>query len=1128
MSVTFTMRPLVFVREHAHGPCFSFPLADSQLVARGDDEEDALAQQQSFLSKLLSTCPASKLADFVYPTQAQLLDVAVVLPRRDLTRRLRIETPVTVPCLVVPDGRAHWVHVIALGHTVYVRPTEDLSRRVTEEVARAAGARSLTAEEYLQVLPTPSHRIVEIEVEVEREDAADAGKRAATQRRNKEAHKLEQARKLLESIGTNLLAKIDRRAPVLERDREVKTLGSLLGGPERLSVMLVGQALAGKSAVAHGLFGQQIMRFSARPVFATSGAQLVAGQSGFGQLQQRVDDVMAAVELLDAVLYFDDYADLFAGNSGSIEDLASMMRPWIADGRVRVVGELTPQTLEHHEKRHVAFFAAMHRITVDALAPAATRKILDAAIGHQERYEPYRSQLRRACVEPLVELAERYLSYQAFPGKAVVLADELRAVHEGEIADDGKPRAVEVSDVYRAFSVRSGIPVFLLRHDQAMRYTEILEFFARRVIGQSEAIESVAQALCTVKAGLQPPHKPLANLLFVGPTGVGKTEVAKTLARFLYGGTDKLVRFDMSEYADAFASERLIRGSERDEGELTRKVRQQPFCVVLLDEIEKAHPAVFDLLLQVLGEGRLSDARGKTTSFVNCIVIMTSNLGASHGQTRSGFGSGASNGSAHDHYREQVDRHFRPEFVNRLDRVIPFSSLAAHEIAQVAQVALRGLCRRDGIDGRGLDLRVSDRALAELATAGFSDVYGARALRRHLEDALVAPVARVVAEAAADADGGALRVVLREHETPDAAGVVDGRGKLGESEGSALAVSLFRGPPRSERRGTQGLRRIATLRRTALQCWSLEIVTEMRDRVEYLVAELARGSRRRAGAPGEAVAEHARLSEALTTLRNAIEALEGAEDLASAALSEGEACEPYVEEAELAMAQFERAFVQSVLGTLRLDEALLLVAAHSDAARLVQWLTELLAAAELRGWTVLVHRWEDKSPAPPWPASLPWGPPRDAAWVAASVDNADAAEIARAWRGVIVRVTGPRAGALMCYEAGLHRFVDAPGAVHTEHLDIRLPKLKFDIADEKLAAHSYALPKRREPGVAIRETAVRVHDYGRDSVASPKAGQVFNVQPSTYWRDQERIVFSILVDRLAGGHDPLPGGDAWS
>lgn len=1122
MSATLSLHPLVFVREHDHGACYAFPVGCPGLRARGDTEAEAVEGVGKYLAGYLSDCPAENIADFIFPEDAYLLDVAAPLPRADLPRRLQPGKSITIPCLVVPDGKAHWVAILPLEHTVHVAAGEELERRVLDEIRRAAAARDMSGDDFVAVLPTVRHKVLRIEIEVERDDASDLSRRAASRRRKDNEQLRKASRELLESIGTSMLAASAKKVshpPVIGRDREIRALASLLSSQERLSVMLVGSPLSGKSAVISGLLSQSLVRFTSHPVYATSGAQLVAGQSGFGQLQQRVDEVMAAAERLDAVLYFDDYGDLFAGHSGSIEDIAAMMRPWIADGRVRVVGELSTEALEHYEKRHVAFFSAMHRITVDDLSAETTKEILGARALHQKRHEPRRPWLRSTCVEPLVELSQRYLSYQAFPGKAVVLADELRAVHEGEVTEKGEPRPIEVADVYRAFSVRSGIPMFLLREEQAMRYTEVLEFFARRIIGQRPAIEAVAQTLCSVKAGLQPPAKPLINLLFLGPTGVGKTEVAKTLARFLFGGEDKLVRFDMSEYADPFASERLIRGTQREEGELTRRVRQQPFCVVLLDEIEKAHPAVFDLLLAVLGEGRLSDARGRVTSFVNCIVIMTSNLGASHVRPRSGFGTAGRSADEDQRYVEEVERHFRPEFVNRLDRVIPFSSLSPEEIAQVAQVALRGLLAREGIAGRGIVLTLSERAVASLAIGGHSETYGARALRRHLEDVVVAPVARLLSAAGVDGDGSVVRVVLEGAEEFDAAGPVEGA-PLGHTTSQGLAVGLFRGSVRARRSSGPALHRIAVLRRTAAAVRHLEIVDEMHDRRTYLVAELARGGKRGRALPGRLVAEHARISELLTALDDAVEALEGVEDLASAAVYEGEDPTPYVEEGEDAMATFEEAFVRAVMGQYGADAAVLMVAAHTDPERLTMWLLDLLHGAEARGWDVVVHRWEDAEKESGWPDPLQWGPPRTPSWVREALQDAEPEAIRRAWRGALVCVSGPGAGGLMCFEAGIHRFVvEGEGP---EHIEVRVKALTKSIDSGRLGSEKLALGKPESADVLGRTTAAREYDPGRKIVGAPLAGQVFDVDPSEYWRNHPRIMFSILADRLSRGEDPVP------
>ena len=1118
------------VRETASGSVYAYPLAGPHLVTRATSVEQALSQQEEFLTEFLEKAPAWILPEFMVPA-AELVEVAVVVPRADLPRRIRVTTPITVPCVVSPDRDVRWAHVLPLRTIVYVRPEDDLVERIRSEVEKAATARSLDAQEYLALMPALRHSIARLQLSIERQDVGDLGERSLQRRHKAKEKEREGSRKLLEKIGVDLVAAAKKRKPppVIGREREIRSLGALLGGRERLSVTFVGEEMAGKSAVVHGLVAQALdpsytgpNPLRERPIFATSGAQLVAGQSGFGQLAERIDQVMRAAEQLDAILYFDNLGDLLSGRAGTIEDMVSMIRPFLADDRVRVVGELTPEQLEHYEKQHVGFFSSLSRITVEPLSRELTTTLLEARIAHAARSEPHRPNLTRAAVAPLVQLSDRYLAYQAFPGKAVRLAEELRAVHEADVADDGGPRPIGPNEVYRAFSIRSGIPLFLLRDDQAVKYAEVEAYFRRRVIGQGEAIRRVAQTLCVVKAGLQPPAKPLANFLFIGPTGVGKTEVAKTLARFLFGGVDRLVRFDMSEYMDPLAAERLIRGTHSDEGELTRKVRQQPFCVVLLDEIEKAHPAVFDLLLQVLGEGRLTDARGRTTWFHNAIIIMTSNLGAAHRRRDSGFGEPETDAQeAEDRwYVEQVDKHFRPEFVNRIDRVIPFRSLSREEIAHVASVSLQKIRERDGLLGRRVELDVSEAALAELASAGYSDRYGARALRRHLEDALVAPLSGLASALGSEFAGSSTSVRLRSEPPPQVEGSL-----ARESEAGALAMRVHRPPPQQNRRTVTDLQYVAGLRRDADACMATNAIQELQEKVDYRVADLASaGTAKRDAAISLAAlaAEHARLDGLLVEAKRAQHDLAVAEELAMVAQQEGESASLFRDEASEAYARFETAFTRAILGSNAGDSIVFLARSAEHPVVLRRWLVPFLRAADERGWEVILHRWEDKQRGEgSWPPELDWGPPRTLAWSLARLHDDTDDEIGRHWRTVLVRVKGPFVAGLLRFEMGLVRWEPQAEEPNPRHVELFRMADDFELNTNLLASKIFLPPERIAYAELAKLVAARV--WTSEGTFRPLGSHTgFAIDdPIDYWRDLERYLFAAVAEAALADRDVL-------
>ncbi|KIG14869.1 ClpB protein [Enhygromyxa salina] len=1165
MSKPLQLVVLLVVEELPSGDFLAWPFAEPDKVAHASTREEVLEQQELFLREHLVRVPGDALAGYDPHAEGELQIVDVPLQRDDLPDRVSLSTPLPFPCLIVPDGADAWAVVLNLRHAVWIAGggADPLVRapKIRAEIERVVAARELDGHAFLGLLRgADPFELERLTIEVEREERAGAKARAAARRRRARERSESDARKLLGRVGTDMVEELRRarQPPVLHREREVASLDALLRGPERLALMLVGPELSGKTAVVQGMVHAWLQAAGSPgrlpDILATSGAQLVAGQSGFGQLEQRVNDVMAAAEALDAVLYFDNLADLFARTSGELGDVAASMRPWLERGRVRVLGEITPELLEHHEKRHVGFFAYLNRIPIAALDAERTRTILEARAKHDRRVDPDRPTLslppQRDAATALVDLAERYFSYQAFPGKAVRFYASLRAAQEGERDDAGEPRAIGPDEVYRGFSIHSGIPMFLLREDRSLEYQRILEFFSARVIGQHEAIGRVAETLCTVKAGLQPAAKPLATFLFVGPTGVGKTEVAKTLARFLFRSPERMARFDMSEYMDPLAAERLIRGSDRDDGVLTRKVRQQPFCVLLLDEIEKAHPAVFDLLLQVCGEGRLSDARGRTTWFHNAIIIMTSNLGAAHRRPSTGFGAADETSAAADqsaaerYYLDQVDTHFRPEFVNRIDRVIPFHPLDRAQIHQVAGVSLARVRERDGIAERGITLDVADATVERLATEGYSNTYGARALRRELEDRLVAPLARTLAKLGARCEGGMVRVreaAALEPSEP-APGKRKGERVLVAEVQAKLALEVAVPTGRTARRTLDALSRVSALRRSASAALERPPLRDLRDRVRVLVAELGYGAHKRkdtrpahehSAELGRLRAEHGRVVGTLARLDDLRESIESAEELTIAALYEGEPADLYQQTAEDAHQALQLAIVDALLLENERHAITVHLQEQDPRGAFSIYLLPLLDCLEDRGWTACFHVYGDKQPPDsgqqPWPENRGWGPPRTPAWLRrrllAEFETGRAPAKPRRFRDLLVCLQGRHAGAIMESQLGLFRYDHSCQHERRRDKDQRPAHMQARLVSRQAALQADEWNKENlvvtKPlgRKQLDATPKRAHFDDHGQLSGSITADRMTITPAEFWLRIEAVMFTALVRQAALGDD---------
>ncbi|MCC7510265.1 MAG: ATP-dependent Clp protease ATP-binding subunit [Planctomycetes bacterium] len=542
---------------------------------------------------------------------------------------------------------------------------------------------------------------------------------------------------VLREIGIELAsARLD---PAFERDEDVRRLAGALAEPAPESVLLVGPSGVGKTAVFHELVRRRAeLHFPVTPFWATSGSRLVAGMSGFGMWQQRCDDLRREAARTRAIIHLGNLVELMEVGKGMMiqQGVAGFLRPFIARGELQCVVECTPEQLPHIERRDPHLLGAFKRIVIDEPTPQAALSIL-LSVAH-ELSPDGRDQISMESLETLDRLHRRYATYSAYPGRPLRF---LKNLLTDRAADAHTP--TDEAAVYEAFSRETGMPRVLLDTAIALEPTQTQRFFAERVMGQDGALALVTDLLATIKAGMARPRRPLASYLFAGPTGVGKTETAKALAEYMFHDPRRITRFDMSEYASAGAVARLIGGDFGEEGLLTARLREQPFCVLLFDEFEKAHPAFFDLLLQVLGEARLTDAAGRLADFRNAVVIMTSNLGA-ESFMQGGLGFAPGNVDAREHFTRALEKFVRPELINRIDRVVPFLPLPPEVVLRIVGRELEQIRRRPGLLATGTALSVDGAVAAHIAQVAYQPAMGARPLKREVARSLLAPLAEAL------------------------------------------------------------------------------------------------------------------------------------------------------------------------------------------------------------------------------------------------------------------------------------------------------------------------------------------------------------------------------------------------
>jgi len=546
-----------------------------------------------------------------------------------------------------------------------------------------------------------------------------------------------QAASLLEKVVTPLDVV---RQQVYGRQTDLEQLARALKGRFNRNVLLVGPSGVGKTALVWEM-AHQHKKFKIKGRILETTASLMIKELLTEDAGWEFNLPLLCKELAttEDYLFVRNLSELFEvgkyeGNEVSIADF---LLPFISRGEISMISECTEEELALIELKSPTYLSQFQLIRLEEPADAALEFMVLSKIKESAALENI--EVEEEAIREAIRLHRRFAPYSGMPGKPIRFLEALLMREKAAPT----PKTIGRPEVIQRFCEESGMPLFIVDPDIPMDGKAVLAHFNDQVFGQEAAVAVLANVLTGVKTALSKTGKPIASLLFVGPTGVGKTEVAKVLAAFMFGSRDRMVRFDMSEFSEYNAVSRLIGAGSGADGQLTSAVRREPFCVLLFDEIEKADAGFFDLLLQLLGEGRLSDGQGRVVNFCSAIVIMTSNIGAARYQMgRVRLQKGAEQEEAIAHFMNEAQQYFRPELFNRLDELIPFSPLDQLSVRFVVEREIALLKQREGIRFRRMSLKIEEPVLDFLAEKGYHEKYGARYLQRTIREQLVLPLAR--------------------------------------------------------------------------------------------------------------------------------------------------------------------------------------------------------------------------------------------------------------------------------------------------------------------------------------------------------------------------------------------------
>ena len=546
--------------------------------------------------------------------------------------------------------------------------------------------------------------------------------------------------------------------PVIGRDMEIARVIEILGRRKKNNPMLIGEPGVGKSAIIEGIAlriasGEISPALARKRILSLDIGAIVAGTRYRGDFEKRIKLIIKeAASNPDLILFIDEFHTIVgAGGAGGSLDAANMLKPALARGEIQCIGATTMDEFTKIVEKDGALDRRFQKITVEPTDIAQSLEILRHLKSNYEDF--HHVTYTDAALEAAVTLTDRYITDKSLPDKAIDALDEAGSMVRLNLAKKRSGgNVVDREDIAAVISKMTGVPAGNVAESEGGRLLKMRERLRARIIGQDEAIDTVVRAIQRNRAGLKDPGRPIGTFLFFGPTGVGKTQLARALAEYLFDSEDNMVRIDMSEYMEKFSVSRLIGAPPgyvgyEDGGQLSERVRRKPYCVVLLDEIEKAHPDIFNLLLQVMDEGRLTDSNGRTVNFKNTIVIMTSNVGTREVEE---YGSGVGFTTAGKNVvqdrknvlEKALKKAFPPEFINRVDEQIFFHSLTKENIEEIIDIQLKDL-RRRALEA-GYKLTVTPSAKRFVADAGYDPNYGARPLKRAITRYIEDPVSEFI------------------------------------------------------------------------------------------------------------------------------------------------------------------------------------------------------------------------------------------------------------------------------------------------------------------------------------------------------------------------------------------------